>query len=100
MHTKDMLADALHNVGLEEMAAMARTGYYHDYLSPLDLPEFALVTALNAAAIAQPDNADAIEKLRQRVINGDFDANAEESDAWADSPEGQAAFRSLTKDKP
>jgi hypothetical protein len=98
MHTKDMLAQALRDVGLDEMAAQAETGYYHDYLSPLDLPEVVLVNQLNIEAIAQendPDRQRAIMALRARVIDGDFDASQEESDAWANSPEGQAAFRKL-----
>lgn len=95
MHTKDMLADALEEVGLTEMAAKARTGFYHDFLSPIELPEMALVTGLGAAAAMHPDKAEAIEALRQRVISGDFDASGEESDAWAASEEGQDAFRRL-----
>jgi hypothetical protein len=33
--------------------------------------------------------------LRRRVINGDFDASKEESDEWAESPEGQDTFKKL-----
>ena len=97
MHTKDILADALRKVGLDEMADKAATGFYHDFLSPLDLPEMALITALGAAATQHPAKAAAIEMLRQRVINGDFDASDEESEEWAASQDGQDAFRSLTK---
>jgi hypothetical protein len=46
LHTKDMLAEALREVGLDAMADKAATGYYHDYLSPLDLPEMVLVNQL------------------------------------------------------
>jgi hypothetical protein len=99
MHTKDVLADALAAVGLDAMAAKAREGYYHDFLSPLALPEMALITALGAAATKHPDKADAIEALRKRVIDGDFDASAEESDDWANSEDGQEAFRRLTDGK-
>ena len=95
MHTKDMLADALTGVGLDEMSAKARTGYYHDFLSPLALPEMALITALGAAATAHPDKADAIEALRKQVINGDFDASTEESEDWASSEDGQDTFSRL-----
>lgn len=95
MHTKDMLADALTGVGLDEMSAKAREGYYHDFLSPLALPEMALITALGAAATAHPDKADAIEALRRRVIDGDFDASAEESEEWAQSNDGQETFSRL-----
>ena len=39
MHTKDILAAALRDAGLPLMAARAAEGYYHDYLSPLPMPE-------------------------------------------------------------
>jgi len=91
MHTKDLLAEALREIGLTDMATLAATGYYHDFLSPLDLPEMQLAHDL---ATVGTDDAMA---LRRRVINGEFDANLEESDAWAKSPEGQEAFRLLTK---
>jgi hypothetical protein len=97
MHTKDKLADALLAIGLQDMSLKARGGYYHDFLSPLDLPEMALVTALGAAATARPDKAEEIKALCRRVINGEFDASVEEGDEWARSKEGQDAFRSLMK---
>jgi hypothetical protein len=98
MHTKDVLADALQAVGLTEMSAKARTGYYHDFLSPLIAPELALVNDLAAAAyIAHRDAQAAIIALRQRVIDGEFDASAEESKDWANSAEGQDTFRRLMK---
>ena len=98
MHTKDMLAQALREVGLNAMADVASTGYYHDFLSPLDLPETQLVNDLaDAASVSDHPKRDQIIALRRRVINGDFDASKEESDAWAASDEGQDAFRSLLK---
>lgn len=93
-HTKDMLAEALKKVGLTEMAERAATGYYHDYLSPLDFPEIQLVTDLAEASMGNPAK-DLILKLREDVINGKYDASKEESDEWAASPEGQAAFSAL-----
>jgi nitric oxide reductase activation protein len=99
MHTKDMLAAALREVGLEAMAEMAAAGYYHDFLSPLDLPEIQLAKDLKQAEINSRDaaQAQAINALRQRVIDGEFDANSEESDAWSESEEGQEALRSLLR---
>jgi hypothetical protein len=97
MHTKDKLAAALRETGLDEMADKAATGYYHDFLSPLALPEIVLVNSLALAAIGHPDRATAINALRQRVINGDFDASKEESEEWAASEEGQDAMRGLIK---
>jgi hypothetical protein len=94
-HTKDKLAKVLCEAGLTGMAAQAATGYYHDYLSPLDLPEIALVNDLALAASQHPEKHDAIIALRQRVIDGDFNATKEESDDWAESPEGQETMKWL-----
>jgi hypothetical protein len=85
MHTKDMLPTALREAGLDTMADKASTGYYHDFLSPLDLPEMQLITELGVAATKHPDKAETITALRQRVINGEFDASLEESEEWAKS---------------
>jgi hypothetical protein len=91
MHTKDKLAAELTKAGLHEMAAMASQGFYDDFLSPLDTP--CLQLAHDLAQAATP----AALALRERHLNGEFDATLEESDAWADSPEGQAAFQSLMR---
>lgn len=100
MHTKDMLAAALREVGLTDMAELAATGYYHDFLSPLDLPEITLMSDLAMASTTKDETkSTAIMALRRRVMNGEFDASAEESDEWAASPEGQAAFGQLRQGK-
>jgi hypothetical protein len=98
MHTKDKLADALTQLGLIEMAAKARGGFYHDFLSPLPTPELQLISDLGAAASRLHDRSDAIMALRQRVIDGNFDASEEESEAWANSADGQEAFRRFSED--
>lgn len=90
-HTKDFLADELRKAGLNEMADKAARGWYHDYLSPLDTPCLQLATDLAAAGTPEA------KALLARHYNGEFDANREESDAWAASPEGQAAFAMLKK---
>jgi hypothetical protein len=98
MHTKDILASALREIGLNDMADKAAEGYYHDFLSPLDLPEIVLVNQLNIEAINNTEDKKkqhAILALRARVINGDFDASTEESEEWAKSADGQEAFRNL-----
>jgi hypothetical protein len=46
MHTKDILASALRDAGLPLMAIKAAEGYYHDYLSPLPIPEKTLCEEL------------------------------------------------------
>jgi hypothetical protein len=89
MHTKDKLAEALRGIGLDAMAAKAAEGYYHDFLSPLAMPEIALIGDLLAAGTPEA------MALRQRVIDGDFDASTAESDEWAKSADGQAAFATL-----
>ncbi|MGY2987732.1 hypothetical protein [Bradyrhizobium sp. USDA 4508] len=96
-HTKDKLAAALRHVGLDEMAGRAATGYYDDYLSPLDSPCSMLVGELLLAADNDPERKDAILTLRKRAMGGEFDATTEESDAWAASLEGQETMRRLVQ---
>jgi len=89
IHTKDMLADAMRAADLPEMADKAATGYYHDFLSPLDFPEMQLCDDL--AEVKTP----AAMALRVRVIDGEFDASIDESDEWAASPDGQETLGKL-----
>lgn len=89
MHTKDILADELRKAGLPEMADKAATGYYHDFLSPLAMPDFQLAEDL--AAVGTP----AALALYERHINGEFDATLKESEDWARSAEGQDALSKL-----
>ncbi len=81
------------------MIARAEAGYYHDYLSPLALPELALVEELrqmaNHPSRAGLPSRDALLAIRRRVVDGEFDASKAESDAWARTPEGRAAFAAL-----
>ncbi len=44
------------------------------------------------------DSRPLLRQLAQRVLDGEFDATREESDAWAASPEGQETFRQLRDD--
>lgn len=99
-HTKDKLADALRAVGLDFMADRAAEGWYHDFLSPLDFPEITLVNDLAVAARKNSDRTEQIMILRERVMQGQFDANEKESEEWMKSPEGQAAMESLIRKKP
>jgi len=91
MHTKDILAAELSKAGLPEMARKAAEGYYHDFLSPLAFPDMQLATDLLAAGTPEA------LAVRERHLDGEFDASIEESDAWFNSPEGQAAFAELVK---
>jgi hypothetical protein len=90
MRTKDILATELRKAGLNKLALRAEQGLYDDYLSPLDFPSIELDKDLKAAGTAEA------EALRQRHHNGEFDATKEESDEWASSDDGRAAFEALT----
>lgn len=89
MHSKDRLAAELNKAGLGDMAIRAASGYYHDFLSYLDTPCIQL-----AADLAEVGTPEALA-LRDRHINGEFDATKEESDAWFNGPEGVAAQEAL-----
>lgn len=91
MHTKDFLAGELQKAGLLDMSVKAASGYYHDFLSPLATPCIQLANDL--AAVGTP----AALALRDRHLNGEFDASFDESEAWAKGPEGQDAMRSLVQ---
>jgi len=99
-HTTTKLARALTAIpGVpEEMTERARTGHYHDFLSPLDFPEIQLVADLRALADlpATPRNSrPLLRALAKAVIDGEYDATPEESDEWARSPEGQETMAAL-----
>jgi hypothetical protein len=91
MHTKDILAAELTKAGLHEMARAAAEGYYHDFLSPLAFPEMQL--ARDLAAVGSPEAL----AIRKRHLEGEFDASVEESEAWFNSEDGQAALAALLK---
>lgn len=76
MHTKDKLAAELHKAGLGNMAVLAAQGYYHDYLSPLATPCMQLAEDLHKAG------TPAALALRDRHLNGEFDASPEEGEEW------------------
>lgn len=97
--TSEMLAQVLEGVGLHGMAAKARLDMYHDYLSDDAMCAITLERELREArdSCADPIMARLIEAIRQQHLNGDFDASKEESDDWAKSDEGQAAFQALVE---
>jgi hypothetical protein len=107
VHTTTRLGKALREVPdpgavPASMIQRAEAGYYHDYLSPLALPELALVAELRSLA-NHPSRAGlpsrrVLARIIDQVINGVFDASKAESDAWARSAEGQAAMRDLLGD--
>lgn len=89
MHTKDKLAAELTKAGLTAMASKAASGFYDDFLSPLDAPALQL-----AADLAKAGTPDALA-LRARHLNGEWDSTKEESDKWMNSAEGQAVLGRL-----
>lgn len=76
MHTKDVLAAELHKAGLHDMAMRAGQGYYHDFMSPLATP--CLQLAADLAKVGTPQAM----ALRDRHLNGEFDASREEGEEW------------------
>jgi hypothetical protein len=99
--TSELLAQELDNVGLTVIAKLARQDMFHDYLSEHATPVMGLVDMLVGAAAGCPDGRRmaAILHLRDRVVAGEFDADEAESEAWAKSEEGCAAFNELGKGK-
>jgi hypothetical protein len=75
MSSKEKLAAALREVGLEHMALEAEDGYYDDFESPLAMPINQLVLNLRA-------RGKRYYALAQRAIEGEFDGTPEESAAW------------------
>lgn len=100
-HTTAKLARALEAIpGVPPpMIENARTGYYHDYLSPLDAPELQLIKDLRelAARPGTPRNSrPLLRDLAKAVTAGEYDASPAESAEWARSPEGQETIAALT----
>lgn len=76
--------------GLRDMIRKARDGYYDDFKSPIAMPCLQLYSDLQALGLGE---------MAARAANGEWDATKEESDAWAASPDGQAAIRAITGDR-
>jgi hypothetical protein len=85
MSTADRLAQVLQEAGAPAaMIVRAKTGIYDDYRSPLAMPISQLVADAQAAGLSD---------IMARAMDGEFDGTKEESEAWAQSPEGQETFR-------
>jgi hypothetical protein len=93
--TRDRLAAELRKVAAtsshvdkyEAFAKRAETGEFDDYASTYDCPITQLYDELLAAGFT---------KFAARVANGEFDATKEESDEWANSPDGKATLSLLS----
>jgi hypothetical protein len=100
--TSQHLADTLRAAGFSELARRAEADEFHDFLSPHELPDLMLSDLLARIAMDQerPERERiAAHHIRLRHHEGEFDANLEESDQWAESADGKAAFDMLSKDK-
>lgn len=89
IHTTEKLARALEELGDPRLAGMisrARAGYYHDFLSPLALPELQLIEDLRSVGH---------EAFARRVMDDEFTASTAESAAWSESEEGRATRAEL-----
>lgn len=90
--TSEKLAQALEAAGAPaNMIRKAREDYYHDFKSPLAMPEMEL---LNDARV------HGLTEIAEGVMEGRWDADKAESDAWAKSPDGQETFAELMKSFP
>lgn len=98
--TRDRLAAELRKVAVkatatnasryEAFAKRAETGEFDDYGTAHVCGPTALYHELLAAGFT---------KFANRVANGEFDATKEESDAWANSPEGRQAMKDFSPEQ-
>lgn len=92
-----LLAKDLRDLGLEELAVRAEASEWNDYFGPHAMPQHMLIGELMAAA-ARTTDFDLRAKINAMVkatMTGTYDGTKVESDAWAESPEGQAIFAEL-----
>jgi hypothetical protein len=100
--TRERLAADLEKVpGMPpKMIQQAREGFYDDYLSPLAMPQIALVNDLLLQAklpTTGPNARDQIVALVRQVMEGEYDGTKEEAREWGRSKEGRDALNSLIK---
>jgi hypothetical protein len=101
--TSQYLADALRAAGFDDLALRAEADEFHEFLANVPLPLMVLADEL--ASIIKNLNLSAPVRLaasniRDRLINGDFDASEEEGDEWAASEDGRAAFAEFLPKEP
>lgn len=100
MKTRDRLATELRIVAAkaspdnasryEALAARAETGEFDD---------FGTVHVCGQTALYEELKAAGFDKFAKRVAAGEFDASIDESDEWANSPEGRAAMKDFTPEQ-
>lgn len=90
--SSEQLAQALEAAGAPSfMVTAARDDFYHDFKSPLAMPEMQLLVDARKHGLTT---------IAEGVVEGRWDATKAESDAWAASPEGQETFRELLHPRP
>ncbi len=81
---------------IDVLILRVREGYYHDYMSPIPMPDVQLVCDLRELAKITPQIVRGmILNIVNEAIDGKFDATLKEGEEWMLSPEGQAALDSL-----
>lgn len=98
--TSQRLADILKAAGFIALATRAEQDEFHDFFSPAPNPAMLLDQELYQLA-GDPKLSErarlAAHHIRMRHHDGEFDASNEESDEWAESPEGQAVMGELVR---
>src|SRR5262249_485790 len=100
--TSQHLADVLRAAGVEDLGRRAETDEFHDFLSPYADNGLALDHEL--VNLASDGSLTARERIaanniRARHLNGEFEADEAESEAWIGSEDGQDAMRRLIEGK-
>jgi len=98
--TSQKLADVLRAAKFEELAKRAELDEFHDFLSehatPTLMLDNELVAIIKNRGLKERAHV-AAHHIRMRLHDGEFDASREESDAWAESPDGRETFNRLVK---
>jgi hypothetical protein len=102
--TAGFLGRILDRIELHEMAERARLFHFDDYFCPTNVDDGMNLNRLVNELIYQAQSANSEQKkniglLIEEVKNGTFDGTKEESDAWAQSEDGQQTFRELVEGK-
>lgn len=100
MKTSDRLAAELRKVA--EIANPDNAQIYRalaDRAETGEFDDFGTVHPCGPTALWHELQAHGLRKFALRVASGEFDASLEESDAWANSPEGRDAMKDFTPEQ-
>lgn len=93
-----LLYDDLKDAGLMTIALRAAQEYYHDMFSALTDPMGTLYEDVRRTAMNGEGDREKAAVILNNIMEGKYDATNAESDEWAASAEGQAAFKSLSSE--